>query len=50
MERGFCFLKDLLFINSSIFLKNEERIIAFIMIMCSVSWFITLLWVISVNS
>ena len=34
VERGFRFLKDPLFMTSSVFLKNEQRIIALGMIMC----------------
>lgn len=34
MERGFRFLKDPLFMASSVFLKKEERIVALGMIMC----------------
>ncbi|BBI16904.1 Transposase, IS4 family [Neochlamydia sp. S13] len=34
VERGFRFLKDPLFMTSSVFLKNEQRIIALAMIMC----------------
>jgi len=34
VERGFRFLKDPLFMTSSVFLKNEERIVALSMIMC----------------
>nr|WP_166156813.1 IS1634 family transposase [Neochlamydia sp. AcF84]NGY95419.1 hypothetical protein [Neochlamydia sp. AcF84] len=34
VERGFRFLKDPLFMASSVFLKNEQRIIALAMIMC----------------
>jgi len=34
VERGFRFLKDPLFLSSSIFLKKEKRIIALSMIMC----------------
>lgn len=34
VERGFRFLKDPLFLTSSVFLKREERIVALGMIMC----------------
>ena len=34
VERGFRFLKDPLFLGSSVFLKKEERIVALSMIMC----------------
>ena len=34
VERGFRFLKDPLFLSSSVFLKKEKRIIALSMIMC----------------
>jgi len=34
VERGFRFLKDPLFMTSSVFLKNQERIVALGMIMC----------------
>ena len=34
VERGFRFLKDPLFFTSSVFLKNQERIVALSMIMC----------------
>src|SRR5215207_6346861 len=34
VERGFRFLKDPLFMTSSVFLKTQERIIALGMIMC----------------
>lgn len=34
VERGFRFLKDPLFMASSVFLKNEDRIVALGMIMC----------------
>ena len=34
VERGFRFLKDPLFMTSSVFLKNEKRIVALGMIMC----------------
>ena len=34
VERGFRFLKDPLFLTSSVFLKKEERIVALGMMMC----------------
>jgi transposase len=34
VERGFRFLKDPLFMTSSVFLKSQERIVALGMIMC----------------
>jgi transposase len=34
VERGFRFLKDPLFMTSSVFLKNQKRIVALSMIMC----------------